>query len=171
MLIVFAGLPATGKTTLARELARQLKAVHLRIDTIECALREGLPDGVPVGELGYRVAYALAEDNLRLGRRVIADSVNPLAITRKAWHGVAHRAGATLADVEVICSDRHEHQRRVETRIADIAGHQLPTWAEVLGREYHEWTTPRIVVDTAGKPIERTLSELGALVAAAGGSA
>lgn len=39
-LFIFAGLPATGKTTLARQLARHLNAVHLRIDTIEQALRD-----------------------------------------------------------------------------------------------------------------------------------
>ena len=47
MLIVFGGLPGTGKTTVARELARQLGAVHLRIDSIEQAyeiiVREGIP--------------------------------------------------------------------------------------------------------------------------------
>jgi predicted kinase len=38
MLIIFGGLPATGKTTIARELARQLGAVHVRIDSIEQAI-------------------------------------------------------------------------------------------------------------------------------------
>ncbi len=40
MLIALGGLPGTGKTTIARELARQLGAVHLRIDSIEQALRD-----------------------------------------------------------------------------------------------------------------------------------
>ena len=38
MLVVIAGLPATGKTTLARPLARELRAAYLRIDTIETAI-------------------------------------------------------------------------------------------------------------------------------------
>jgi predicted kinase len=42
-LIVFGGLPATGKTTIARELTRRLAATYLRIDMIEQRLRdEGL---------------------------------------------------------------------------------------------------------------------------------
>lgn len=36
-------------------------------------------------DLGYCVAYALAEENVRLGRSVVADSVNPLNLTRDAW--------------------------------------------------------------------------------------
>ncbi|HEY6734138.1 MAG TPA: AAA family ATPase, partial [Roseiarcus sp.] len=40
MLIVFAGLPGTGKSSVARELAGKLDAVWLRIDSIEQAIRD-----------------------------------------------------------------------------------------------------------------------------------
>ncbi|EEQ16447.1 Uncharacterised protein [Yersinia frederiksenii] len=39
MLIIFSGLPGTGKSTIAHLLAERLKAVYLRIDTIEQAIR------------------------------------------------------------------------------------------------------------------------------------
>ena len=39
MLIIFAELPATGKTALARKLAVGLRAVHMGIDSIEQAIR------------------------------------------------------------------------------------------------------------------------------------
>jgi predicted kinase len=54
-----------------------------------------------VGEAGYRFGYAVAEDNLRLGRIVVADSVNPLRVTRDAWRNAAKRSGAVF--VEVVC--------------------------------------------------------------------
>src|SRR5512142_2711505 len=96
MLIIFSGLPGVGKTAIARELAGQLAAVHLRIDSIEQALRDS---GVTeIGELGYRVAYTVAEDNLRLGHTVIADCVNPIQLTRDAWRRVAARANAQAVD-------------------------------------------------------------------------
>src|SRR5690348_9499702 len=88
VLIVFSGLPGTGKTTIARELSRQLTAVYLRIDSIEQALRRG---GHEVAAEGYDVAYAAAEDNLRLGLHLVADCVNPWPLTRDAWHTVAER--------------------------------------------------------------------------------
>jgi predicted kinase len=92
MLIVIGGLPATGKTTLAQLLAGRTGAVHLRVGTIEQAVaRSGLPRH-PVGPVGYVVGYALAEEQLRQGLTVIAESVNPLAITRDAWCGAATRA-------------------------------------------------------------------------------
>ena len=39
MLIALGGLPGVGKSALARSLARRIGAVHLRIDTIEQAMR------------------------------------------------------------------------------------------------------------------------------------
>ena len=59
MLIVFGGLPGTGKTRVAKALAQELNAVHLRVDTIEQALRVLKTD---VGPAGYVVDYRLAED-------------------------------------------------------------------------------------------------------------
>src|SRR5579872_7432462 len=83
VLIVFAGLPGTGKSTIAQQLAERLDAVYVRIDSIEQAIRASgvLPDGADIGPAGYMAAYRLAADNLRLGRAVIADSVNPLNVT------------------------------------------------------------------------------------------
>src|SRR3546814_5659470 len=61
-------------------------------------------------------AYAIAEDNLLLGRIVVADSVNPIELTRSAWRAIAERAGCMNLDIEVLCSDKAEHQRHVEMR-------------------------------------------------------
>lgn len=147
-MYIFGGLPGSGKSTLSRYLALAQRAVYLRIDTVEQAIRDG--GGRIHGPEGFMVAYAFAADNLRLGPSVVADSVNPLAITRAAWRSVAAEAGAPFVEIEVICPDAAEHRRRVETRTADIAGFELPTWANVIGREYEPWDTARVFVDTAG---------------------
>ena len=165
MLIVFSGLPGTGKTSIARELARQMRAIHLRIDTIEQALRAcGTIEEVM--EEGYEVAYRVAEDNLRLGSTVIADAVNGVEIARQAWASVARIANVRLTNVELICSDETEHRRRIETRSSDIAGLPQPSWHDVKTREYDPWKQPRIIIDTAGASVEacvaKLLSELGA---------
>lgn len=153
MLIVLGGLPGTGKTTLARVLARRLGALHLRIDTIEATLmRAGLlKDGL--SPAGYLVAYALAEDNLKLGATVIADAVNSLDIARAGWRAAAARTGAKMLQVEVRCSDTALHRERVEARAPDIPGHQLPGWQDVMARPWEPWS-PDLMVDTAAQSIE-----------------
>jgi predicted kinase len=154
MLVVLSGLPGVGKTTIARELAMAINAVHLRIDSIEQAMRNA---GWKVEGEGYSVAYAIAEDNLRLGRAVVADCVNPWPLTRNEWQAVADRAGVRAVNVEVICSDVVEHRRRIESRSGDVAGHRLPTWSEVLERDYRVWDAERLVIDTARSDVPQSL--------------
>ena len=166
MLIVFGGLSGTGKTTIARELARQLGAVHLRIDSIEQALRDYRAGRHSLDDAGYRVAYMVAADNLSIGRMVIADSVNPLPVTRDAWVAVAKRTKTPVVEVEVICSDPEEHRRRTENRVSDIPGLRLPTWQETVSREYHRWDREHLVVDTAQRSVEQSVQMLREAIAA-----
>ena len=160
MLIIFGGLPGVGKTAIAVELARLTGAVHLRIDSIEQAIRASGIGNRSLNDAGYRVAYTVAEDNLRIGRTVIADSVNPLGVTREAWAAVAKHAGVRAVEIEVTCSDADEHRRRVETRSSDIPGFELPTWEEVDGREYEAWDREHLVIDTAGRTVEENVDAI-----------
>jgi predicted kinase len=165
MLIVFGGLPGTGKTTLARELSRQLSAVYLRIDTLEQAIvRSGIASDA--GPVGYVAGYALAADNLTLGMTVVADSVNALSLTRDAWIETAKLASTPFVEIELICSDKTEHRRRVETREPDITGHTVPSWQEILNRRYEPWLRKHIVLDTAMVSISQAVIELRRQLAA-----
>jgi predicted kinase len=102
----------------------------------------------------------VAEDNLGLGRTVIADSVNPLQITREAWRAAAEHVGVAAVEIEVICSDAAEHRRRVETRDTDIAAARHLTWQDVAMREYEPWDRAHMVIDTAGRTIEACFAQL-----------
>jgi predicted kinase len=149
VLIILAGLPASGKTTISRALTRELGAVHLRIDTIEQAIVRSGAATHPVGVVGYAVGYAVAEDCLRQGLTVVAESVNPLRVTRDEWCAVAARAGVPHLEVEVVCGDRAEHRRRAQTRRLDIPDLRRPTWSEIGRREYQPWDRERLVLDSA----------------------
>lgn len=157
MLIIFGGLPGTGKTTISKRIAKQLNAVYLRIDTVEQVLKKLSGSEHMVGPEGYMVCYALALDNLKLGLSVIADSVNPIAVTRNDWQKVAMDASKPFIEIELVCSNVKEHQHRIETRKTDISGHKLPTWVDVLNRDYEPWQSKSISIDTSHYSIEKSV--------------
>jgi len=138
-------------------LAKSKNAVYLRIDTVEQILR-GFAFNVQ-GE-GYDLSYRIAFDNLKLGLSVVADSCNPVELTRRAWENVAKEAGADFINIEVICSDKFEHKKRAETRIQDIKGLRLPTWDEIEKREFHKWQQERTVIDTAKRTEKECFEDL-----------
>ncbi|OKH89667.1 AAA family ATPase [Thalassospira sp. TSL5-1] len=152
MLIILGGLPGCGKSTLAEKLARALPAMWLRIDSIEQALRDADAQygtgNREMGPEGYMAAYRVAEDNLRLGHWVIADSVNPIAITRDAWRDVASRAQARFCEIELVCSDAVLHRKRIENRISTVENLKLPDWQAVQNREYQPWQSNPLVLDS-----------------------
>ena len=161
LLIVFGGLPGTGKTTIARELSRRLGATYVRIDAIEQSLRAA---GLAVGEMGYVIANAIAAENLKLDRIVIADCVNPVLASRRGWRDMASKNSARLVEIEIICSDAAVHRQRVETRLPDISGLVLPSWDKVVNRSYEPWDRERLVLDTAADPIDRLVDRIEELI-------
>ena len=130
----------------------------LRIDSIEQAIRtSGIADAVDAA--GYLVGHAVANDNLRLGRDVVADCVNPWMPTRDLWRAIGMEAGATVAEIEVICSDPAIHRHRVETRVGDVPGLVLPGWARIAAIDYHPWDRDRLIIDTAGRTSDACVAQ------------
>ena len=160
MLLILGGLPGTGKTTIARELARQMRAIHLRIDSIEQVIRDWSKNEISLEDVGYRVAYSIAEENLRLGVSVVADSVNPIALTRECWRQVGQNTRSKTCEVEIVCSDAAEHRHRVENRSSDILGLELPNWQQVVERRYEIWREEHLVIDTAKRSVEESVGIL-----------
>ena len=157
-LFIFSGLPGTGKTTLSKLLAQTCKAAYFRLDTLEHGLHEIC--GIKVGGEGYGLAYRMVKDNLENGMNVIVDCCNPINLTRKEWKEVAMSGNARCVNIEVCCSDADEHKRRVENRQNDIAGFVLPSWDDVVSRQYDEWKQELMKIDTANKTVEICMDEI-----------
>ncbi len=159
VLIAFAGLPGTGKSTIARLLAREIGAVYLRIDAIEGALRLCEP-GREIGPEGYDIAAALAVSNLEIGRDAIVDCVNPWPLTRDGFRQAARRARAEFLGVEIVCADPVLHRARLESRSNDLPGVPKVDWAQVVARDYRPWDDADIRVDTAASDAAQAVEKL-----------
>jgi predicted kinase len=150
-LIVVAGLPGSGKSTVAEALSRVLSLPVFSIDPIEAAMWRGGLAKAETGVAAYEVAIALAGEHLRLGHSVIVDAVNPIEAPRAAWRDLAATHRADLRIIECVCSDETVHRQRIEARVRNIAGMPEVTWDRVLQRrsEYEPWTNQRLVLDTS----------------------
>lgn len=164
ILISFSGLPGVGKTTIARALPERINAVHLRVDSIEAAMKKSALKIHPPEDAGYLVVAAVAKDNLVLGLDVIADTVNPVEISRRLWADTAASARAKLVNVEIICSDGAEHRRRVESRISDIDGLVVPSWDRVETRQYEPWKEDRLILDSTQLTTTECVSKIAHLL-------
>lgn len=152
MLIVISGLPGTGKSAVAAEVARELDGVRLSIDPIEDALLgSGFPPSWRTGVAAYEVARAAAEQNLVLGRTVIVDAVNDSELARDTWRSAATRSGVALFFVLLTLDDAAEHRRRLEGRGHRHAHVPEPTWEDVRQRaaSYEPWVGDCVRVDAS----------------------
>jgi hypothetical protein len=81
-------------------------------------------------------------------------------VDRHLRREAATAAGTPFVDVEVVCSDRREHERRATSRVSDIAGLQLPSWQSIVERDYQRWEHDHITIDTARRGVNDCVEEL-----------
>jgi len=151
VLIAMAGLPSSGKSTVASALASALPAPVLSVDPVEAAMwRAGVDRGQPTGLAAYVVVESLAAEQLAVGHDVIVDAVNDVAEARQQWADLARRFDVPLRFVEVICSDPVLHRQRLETRRRGIEGFTEPTWVSVQNRRQNwaPWRHERLTLDS-----------------------
>jgi predicted kinase len=161
MLIVLSGLPATGKTVLAADLARSLGAVLLSVDPVDSALAQaGVRENGATGLAAYAVVGAMAEQNLALGTTVVVDAVNAVGEAKTFWIDLARRLGARLLAVETILSDPAIHRERLAGRVRELAIAE-PTWDAIARRreEWVAWPFAPLVIDSA-EPLEQNVARV-----------
>jgi predicted kinase len=166
VLVVFSGLPGTGKSELAQGLARRLHIPVLSVDPVEAALlRAGIPQSFETGLAAYLVVEALADAQLALGADVIVDAVNSVEPAKEMWRKLASQHGVPLRVIECRCSDEARHRERLATRRRGISGLPEPSWETVQQRrrEFTPWVEPHLSVDavaSSASNVERILEWL-----------
>jgi predicted kinase len=173
MLIVTAGLPGTGKSTIAEVIGNRIGAPVVSVDPIESAiLSAGIDPDEPTGLAAYLVAETMAEAVLAGSGSVIVDAVNAVEPARDQWVKLAARQQVPIKFLEVVCSDAELHRSRLASRGRRLAHLAEPTWhaVEQSVDEWESWTgatgaVPRITLDSVqplGVNVERALAFLEA---------
>jgi len=169
LLVVTAGLPAAGKSTIAEVVGNRLGLPVLSVDPIESAiLSAGIDAEQPTGLAAYLVAEVMAEGVLAGGRGVVIDAVNAVEPAREQWVKLASRQNATLRFIEVVCSDPEVHRERLAAR---AGRHAKVDSAYAVEQSLEEWepfagesaAVPRVTLDSVrplGVNIEQALAFL-----------
>lgn len=119
-LILFSGLPGCGKSTLARQLVRDLSCAYFAKDRIQRVLDDEIPDVKLVH--GYQVLLDLVEEHVALGVDVVLDAAFPLAGFREVAEQMAQTYQARFLPVWCICSDAAVWEARLANRVQYVPG-------------------------------------------------
>jgi predicted kinase len=160
-LILITALPGVGKTTLAREFARQTKGIHFDIDHIKRVVvpEEMVTEGIDPPEYRYKY-YAgairklpdlFAQSSVQI---VIMDETFHLQAFRRMWDDAAKELNIRLHWVQAVCDEKIVKQRlsigkNRENHILVGKGRQMYL---LFKKEYEPIKEPHEIVDT-GKDI------------------
>lgn len=116
MLILFTGLPGSGKTTLARAFAARMNAVHLNSDTLRQEMGLQGKYAAADKEKVYEALLKKTEETLQSGKTVVVDSTFYKESVRAPFRRIAASLHLPLHWIEVtapeaVIRERLQHPR------------------------------------------------------------
>ena len=163
-LVIFSGLPGTGKSSLAEAVGRHFGIPVFAKDWLEASLLQSelkpTSKEKSLGYAGYELLTVLAKRQLMLGQSVILDSVAATKTIRMEWRKLTKRYQAEWRVIECICSDETIHRARLKVRKRGIPGWHELGWSEVerVKRYYVPWRQQHLTLDMAN-PLKENLAK------------
>lgn len=150
-LIIFSGLPGTGKSTNTRQLAQRLKIPLLAFYhlTDQAIPRHVLTSPDWNSDDAMSMVFSLAEDQLELGVSVIPDCVFSRRQSRERAREQAEKSEAKFFTIYTYCFDDDAWSLRVQHRCdGALLDETLLPWADVmkLWGSYESWRDDRVLV-------------------------
>ncbi|GAB4498444.1 MAG: hypothetical protein OHK003_10670 [Anaerolineales bacterium] len=153
ILVIFSGLPGTGKTTLAKHLARELFISLLCIDDVTGKVPEN--PTVQFWDSKVAVLLGLAERQLEMGLSVIVDSVF-MNTDRHHAQSLARRYEAQFRPIHTFISDEAVWKERIQKRYEESA-HNAADWKQIERQRTHflNWEPDTALFVDAVAPFEK----------------
>ncbi len=170
-MIIVAGLPGTGKSTLAEQVARMVGAPVFAGDWLMGALKPAHAALATLDRSEYLAAWfgllrTLVTRQLMLGQSAVVDDVVSQSQV-PLWRETADQFSARLFLIECVCSDEVIHRARIEGRTRGIPGWHEIGWDHVerMRAEVPRLTAGRLTVD-AMEPVEDNIRRVLDYIAA-----
>ena len=137
-LVIFSGLPGTGKSTLANRLARELRWPLLCIDDVIGDVPENA--GIPFWDSKVEILLRLTQVQLDLDLSVIVDSVF-MNMDRNHAQELARRYAARFLPIYVYVSDDRVWEQRVTARYEEVNHEAVATWERIQHQRerFRDW--------------------------------
>lgn len=157
-LVIFSGLPGTGKTTLSQRVARELQVPYLAIDDVVGEIPA--EPTVAFWDSKIEILLGLAERQLELGLSVIVDSIFMNTDPHHA-QSMARTYQAAFRPVHTFVSDEQLWRERVMKRYEE-SGHMSANWKQIEGQRLHfrKWEEGTALFIDGLEPFEQNLNRM-----------
>lgn len=154
--VIFSGLPGTGKSTLANQLARKLRWPLLRIDDVAGKAPEDAD--FRFWDEKILILLNIAEEQLKLGISVIVDSVF-MGTDRIHAQEIANKQKALFRPLYCFVSDDKEWKKRVNKRAEEYPDIDVATWSQIQHQRqwFSKWEPNTALFVDAVEPIEENI--------------
>ena len=164
-LVIFSGLPGTGKSTLAERLARELRLPLLCIDDVIGEVPENA--GFAFWDSRIAILLDVVERQLNLGLDVIVDSVF-MNTDRHHAQALARKYGYQFLPIHVYISDEALWEARVTARFDALNNPDVATWERIGHQRLHfrAWEPGTALFIDNARSLEANYAELLRFVSA-----